>query len=319
MTPVGETAEEIDALLGAPTRTLTPAEFLAEFYAQEIRIGTTLDAGLRHEPTCIDAIRGALGRRLMEAASEAALAGQPCDFTPACALDVLFRERQMTDGLKVPKPYVLFLDTDGDRLVVGLTLFGIATGWTQEVAHALTRALRGDVVVRHIGRLDAAVTGRQISEIGLEPPGPLPGSALLRFLSPLSLRRGDGQALEGATLLSSLANRASGMARWHGIRLAAEWDWLKQSAANLSITFSDTALTAWTRQSGRQGNRKIGLEGWIGDVHLAGDLSAHLPFLLIGSETHVGARTALGLGRYALYAIGDPINPDEMSQPEVLS
>ena len=246
-------------------------------------------------------LRGALGHVLMESASAPALAGDPCSFVPACALDILFRPRPgVTPGLERPKPFVLRLLPQGQDLRIELILFGQATGLAGAVAEALTSAVPRTVTEGE--RRLPPVDDRWID--GVVPVDDLPaqGPVVLRLLSPLSLRRGQDQVGSFPALVSSLGNRVSGLALWHGLRVEADWQMLRDHAHGIRIMDHSLRRAAWTRTSGRQGGRRIPVRGLIGDIVLEGDLGPLRPLLAIGELCHAGSRSTLGMGQFTVIA-----------------
>jgi len=104
-----------------------------------------------------------------------------------------------------------------------------------------------------------------------------------------------------ASLITSLANRASGLARWHGVCLDVPGPALAVEAAQLAAgaRWQDAAPRSWVRGSRAQG-RRMQIEGLTGCLSLppAGGLVSAL--LVIGAQCHAGGRTTSGMGRYAL-------------------
>lgn len=258
---------------------------------------------LVHDPAFPGRLRGAWGRQLLTTASAAARLGGPCPWSPPCAYDPLFRERPALKGLETPKPYVITADPAPgcpDRMALRLTLFGFATDWLESAADAWILALRGGVAMPNglhaaLEPLDRRVTIHE----GLTPPPP-PAAAILRFVTPLCLRRGGATHGEVGSLFASLGNRLSGLSRWQDSTLAADWRGLKQHAATLTIDAAALRPMAWQRHSARQGDTSIRMEGLRGPIALSGDLAPLWPLLTLGVLTHAGSHAAQGLGRYTL-------------------
>lgn len=248
-------------------------------------------------------IRGAWGRRLMAAASPAALANGPCDWEPPCAYDPLFREQgRITGKLSLPKPYTIAADAVDDGLVVTLTLFGMATHWLDEAAAALLAALREGVAAGDgsTPRVPIDPIRRDVRWLHTVA---LPSAATrvrLNFSSPLALRSGKSLRGDARSVLTSTANRVSGLARWQGCAVEADWSALSKAAARLSIDDSQLKPISWQRSSARQKGRSIPVTGLLGPLTIAGDLTPFLPLLALGATCHVGSHLAIGLGRYDL-------------------
>jgi len=250
-------------------------------------------------------IRGAWGQQLMRAASPEALAGQPCPWSPPCALETLFRPQgNAAKGLELVRPYVLALDLEpgGPGMRLGLSLFGAAGDYAFAAAEALVCALREGAF--HLG--DAPLRLEVVEREIAERPGPdlaladISLSARLRFVTPVCQRRGDQVGLHPPSLITGLANRLSSLARWHGLELQADWRELKDIAHGLQWELQGQAQVGWQRRSGRQDGREIPMSGLLGDLYLRGDLPALAPLLELGQRCFAGSHTAMGLGRYEL-------------------
>ena len=247
-------------------------------------------------------VRGAWGRALADGASAEALAGGPCPWPAPCAYDLFFNTHgHLTARLELPKPFVLSLEARGRDLVAVLTLFGIAADWAGEAADALVRALRGGLDMHHDRRLALEPARREIA-VSEGLPLPAPGhAAILEFLTPLVLRQDQTAHADPASLITSLANRVSGLARWHGLCLDVPGPLLAVEATRMAAgaRWQKAARHSWMRGSQVQG-RRMPVEGLLGQLDLppAGALVSAL--LVLGEHCHAGGRATSGMGRYAL-------------------
>ncbi len=250
---------------------------------------------LARRPELVGKLRGAWGEALKESASPAARAGRACDWEPACAFELFMREQgRGPAGLPIPKPYVFAVDERKAALCVRLCCFGLAAAWAGEAAEALVRALRGALSV---GRgLEPAFRRIRWCE-GVEPPAG--DHLLLLFRSPLEIRTRDRGAYGFATFITSLGNRVSGLARWQGATVEADFRALKAEAAALPVAGEAGGLVEWRRFSARQG-QWIPMAGRLPAVRIPRPSPELLALLAIGTVTHVGSHAALGLGRYVL-------------------
>lgn len=248
-------------------------------------------------------VRGAWGEELKASASPRALAGEPCPWVPPCGLDVFFRiQGKLTGGLEIPKPFVLRVTYAPEKklVVIELALFGLAGEYApaavQSLAAALQHRLRWARGQRAGCRVEM-LTLRQADPVLL-----LEGEykACLRFLTPLSQRSGQEQMVNPPSLITGLAGRLSGLARWHGVELAADFSAVKSIAQGLQWEAHEKEPVHWFRQSQRQGARTIPMSGFWGDIWLRGDLLPLVPLLALGQRCHAGGRTTLGMGRYHL-------------------
>lgn len=245
-------------------------------------------------------VRGALGAVLRLAASPEAVAGTACPWQPPCALDVLYRSQgNITPGLEIPKPYVLALSREAEFLHVDLGLVGFASEWMEDAAAALTLAWRhhlpdargSQIVDRRLGSTETVAVPRGVHR------------AVLAFETPVELRFREGPPSDAGaavgSLLASLGNRVSGLARWQDATVDADWPRLKEAARGIAAHVVSNDREHWDRHSNRQ-RRWIPMQGERPTLVLEGDLEPFLPWLAIGAAVHVGSHAALGMGRYRL-------------------
>lgn len=300
MRALGESGAELDALLAAPVRQASAAEFAAQFYAQHVVVHLPSHPPSSPAHDIAGAVRGTLGHVLMAQASADARAGRPCPFRPACTFDVAWRERRHDRGLAIPKPFVIGIDTQADGWDIVMTIFGMATQWTLPLADALLSALDRGVALPDGSALPAHGLCREIFEIEGLPD--VSGRFMhLEFQTPLRWRAEGGRPFNLATFLSMLANRVRGIALWHRLDLQEDWHSLPDIARQVEVDAIGLHPYDGRRKSGRQG-RVHGIEGYEGQVSLFGDLMFCSHLLSVGAHAHVGSGASLGFGRYRLLA-----------------
>lgn len=263
-------------------------------------------AMLAREANAGGKIRGAWGRALAESASAEALEHGVCDWSTPCAYDLFFNPKgRLETGREVPKPYVLALDADGPDLLLHLTLFGVAGSWAGEAGDALIRALRRGLDGRG-RRRPVQVLDRDVSQAEGAPTPPLAEGGFLEFLTPVQQRAGDDLHITPSSLLTGLVDRIAGLALWHGVGLEVEQSGLREDAraVGAGAEWLDAEAVSWWRASRAQG-RRIAMEGVTGVLAVPPASEAVSALLTLGAETHIGGRTALGLGRYLLHRRGD--------------
>ncbi len=261
-------------------------------------------AQLAANPAIGGRVRGALGKQLELSASPGALAGTGCDWRAPCALDLLFvTHGHLTAGMEIPRPWALAILPRGDDLLVSLRLFGLAGNWAGEIADALVRALR-----QGLRRLTPRETGLRIIDrqiisqrgvAGVCPPG---HSLMLETLTPLSLRHDRHTHADPGALVKSLGNRASGLARWHGVALALDSAALVAEAEALrkqALWEQSSRAGPWLGRSSRHPDTKK-LDGISGRLLLPPPGPVARALLEIGTLVQAGGRTTHGMGRYAL-------------------
>jgi len=263
-------------------------------------------AALAHRPEYGGRVRGAIGQQLKQGASKSARNGQPCDWATPCALDILFASQgKITGGLEVPKPWALSLRQEGRDLVIRVALFGMAASWAGEVADALVRGLRAGISDGK-RRVPLEVSNRMIT-MQSGPPVSLPEDQLLmmEFISPLSLRSGGRAHRNPASLLSSLGNRISGLARWHGHALDISPAELKGAASRVGAraSWEDARETGPIQaHSSRHGHVKK-LQGSYGRLLLPAPGSLLARLLELGLDAQVGGRTTQGFGACEIFVL----------------
>ena len=267
-------------------------------YALAWALQQALYARLAADPRTPRRVRGAWGEALKVAASPEAIAGLACPWAPPSALDPFFRPQGfVTPGLEIPKPYTIRCAADGPDLVVELRVFGIAIDWLEAAGEALVRALREGV--RGPDGRGLTITDRQNSiyeAVAVPPPAAMFG---LRFETPLDLRRERADTPVLPSLVASLCNRISGLARWQDAAVEDGWaQAMKAACAGVETLERLAPVEAGKRSSSRQGRSDIPVNGMTGDLILAGDLASLLPLLAIGQTTHAGSHAAIGQGAY---------------------
>lgn len=143
----------------------------------------------------------------------------------------------------------------------------------------------------------------------LIPTAEAPAALVLAFDAPLEIRlkqavdRDSSDRMDGplilATLVATLGNRVSGLARWQDAAVDGDFRALKDHAAALAVQVLDHLPDPWKRSSRRQG-QWIPMGGRRLVVLIEGELAPLMPLLAIGETTHAGSHAGLGLGRYAL-------------------
>lgn len=292
--------DEIGDRLRSPARRVALHEVGELWYRHRVCVLAAQPEGFRRDPGLPGRLRGVIGRRLEASASPDAVAGRPCAWTPACALDPLFVPRRVSRGLEIPKPFVPFVEEEGGILVFGCDIFGFATAWSDAVGEAMVAGLRTGVLDANGKRWPLQPLRRDLTELrGIAPPPANAVGAVLQFVTPLRLRRGaEDMPADAPAAMASLANRISGLARWHDAILDADWAGLAQRWRRLSEDRSGLSRRGWARVSSRQGQRLVPMQGDHGTLLLDG-LDAELALLVaIGATTGLGSHTALGLGRY---------------------
>jgi len=267
-----------------------------------VRVVCVRPHDLEETPVLPLRIRGAWGRALA-ASVTADRRRRSGRLSGISAFDALFENvYNWSAGRPVPRPFVIDVDFCGDHILVELRLFGFARLWADDAREALLLALAQGIKIRDGGRMHVQLEPfdcfmRSTEGVAVDPQA---GSVRLRFLTPFALRSRGSDRFGASSLLMSLANRISGLARWHDLEIAEDWKHLKLDAERLTTDGSETWPVQWDRHSRRQPGVNIPVSAAMGTIALSGSLDAFLPLLRMGETCFAGSHCALGLGRYQL-------------------
>jgi hypothetical protein len=217
-----------------------------------------------------------------------------------------------------PAPYVLdsSLSSDGKTLVARLVLFGHAVRHIEKVV----KAIRG---MSAIGFGNARwpmcleellVDGREVSSDAtedtwlparswkLEQPAPVATSVRLRFGGTLLKsreRRRQTDPLAFDVLMRALLRRQSLLAVCHEQPWELPFGMLVTQAREVRLAGCRLMPFQWQRTSSRTGQTSR-YDAFCGEVTYEGNLSPFIPFLLLGTHTHVGSGTVFGMGKFTV-------------------
>jgi CRISPR-associated endoribonuclease Cas6 len=218
---------------------------------------------------------------------------------------MLFRKQgRMERGFDFPGPWVMLLDVSGRDLIVTLRLFGFAGDYAAPAAEALVTAIRTRLDLPGKSGLfvpDRRVTGRRVdarSQIQVQQGVT---EAELEFLTPVALS-GTSPLEYPASLISTMAFRAAGLARWHDSRLTVDRPQLHEMIDAVRFEWNGAQGVSWQRGSSRQG-KAIPMSGYVGRLSVFGSpeaMNCLLPILAVGEEAFIGADVAFGCGRFVL-------------------
>jgi hypothetical protein len=289
--------------LASPSRSLPLVDLAGAWGSAKILVRVEGLAVLAHDLVLLRRIRGGVGSVLLESASEEAASGRACPWTPACALDVFYREQGRHGAHGIPKPFVLTADRRGPDLVVALTLFGYAMDWSAVMQHALVSTLRHRIDWR-AQRTDVFIPKFSIGDVSVRQrdqarPTAARTQAEVEFLTPMNAERDDPVARPG-TIFARLARRIEGLALWHDVAVAADW-------ASLARQWNEVAYDVRSLRAGNAHRHSGGSQAHFDVPTVSGtlfvaDLTPDLWTLLaLGAETHVGKGAVEGFGRYLLH------------------
>ena len=296
------------------------------------------------EPGTLPAYQGAAWRGLLGHALRRVhcVTGAPhcagCVIRQACHYAWLF-ETPVTEtekGLGVsdhaPHPFVLEVPPPGeprrtrrgDRLSLGITLFGRAGAHFPALVPAVAEmgrlglgkargrfaleTITQEPVPGSLCRDPLLVTDAPAVSVPVSVP-PVPDRVRMEFLTPLRMRVA-GKTMSPRTfslrpLVAALVRRINLLVRHFDTEAAVSVAPILEAVEG--VTVANQAIRWYTlkRYSNRK-ERQIDMDGLLGCITLSGPgLATIWPWLYLGQWTHVGKATAIGMGRYALLPIAD--------------
>ena len=297
--------------------------------------------------------RGAFGTALRRTACVTRLpVCDSCVLLRSCPYPFLFESRtppgatKLTKYPSTPGPYVLTpassdYDTAEQTLNLGVTLFGKANDQLPYVAHALDQAAQRGLTRERValelvdiqtedhdgtaaggGWTTIFEPGGHLSPTGTESPAPgaFAGTARVRLLSPLRLRRNN--RLVGApefdfpAFVGALIRRISLLTYFFAKSpLETDFAGMARAAEGIAVRQRDLHWQEWARYSTRQ-QAKIPMGGIVGSFELSGpELAPFWPYLWLGQWTQAGRGCSMGLGRYVLEPANTAENASQRPMP----
>jgi len=125
----------------------------------------------------------------------------------------------------------------------------------------------------------------------------------LHFISPFRIkyRNKIWDQLEFHILFRSLIRRLANLAFFHCNRkVDIDFKSIIDKAISIQISEQNLSWYDWGRYSTRQ-KEWMNFGGLVGEITYEGDISAFIPFLILGSWVNIGKGTAFGLGNYRIH------------------
>jgi hypothetical protein len=258
------------------------------------------------------AFRGALGHTL-RAVSEERLNPMRAFGT---AFQTLFADHHIfEEGWFVPKPFVIWVTTTSTKIYVEITLFGEAGYWRDDVAEAALRIMvpkgsggQGGISVASGSPVKRAWKLEDIywREMGAYP---IPKAKRIFILATKTPIITSAQSLIRPSidnLLFTIFARVSGVARWNGVRLDADWSFEKIRELVARINHSSllppriSVVSRKSRSYGQMTRLETGLHL---ELKIDDYPDALWPGFVLGTLAHAGYDTSQGFGRII---IADP-------------
>ena len=267
-------------------------------------------AGFACSPSLLNKVRGALGCVLLESASGAVRERRPCTWSPPCAADVFFGAKpQVRIGAfssEISKPWVLKARQDEEDLIIAMTVFGLAQGWTGEVAAALVTGLQSRVRWRDLAKdrqlfvpASPEIIERRFITIEKINIPLAPQRICVEFRTALDAERGTPDE-RPHLLFDRLVRRVSLLARWQGVEVVTDLDILQEDWRACAYDVENWSGRDSGRPERRGGHKFKNRLACDGAMTIGGDLQRLWPLLVIGEHTNVGRGASIGLGCYGL-------------------
>lgn len=255
-----------------------------------------------------------------------------CQHLAACPYSLVFETPVLPDKFSVlrkypnaPHPFVLVPPLDqrtllpaGAELTLDLTLIGSGIEHLPHfiaVFEAMGRSGRYGGPFRIKSLVSALDAGQLVYEgatrriLRTPPLWQMPSQhphvhrITLDFLTPLRIRT-DGRynaSPDFVAITHALLRRIHLLTAVHG---PGDGDaaWMHPLLAQADTILTETAqfrLFQWDRHSGRQ-DRRIPMDGLLGTLTAAGDLTPLAPFFHAGEWLNVGSGTSMGMGKYRI-------------------
>jgi hypothetical protein len=205
-------------------------------------------------------------------------------------------------GPEIAKPFVLRAWPEDGHLIVELRLFGIADQWLDEAVPALVEALEVGIAPKAERSFRVPLPVRDVlvsARGGLDAPEPA-SSAVLKFRSPVAVRRDARHVFDPLSVLASVVKRVESLAPWQLAGLDHDRSLLRHDLDDLVVDERDMTPYRWERHSRNGGDRPIGIAGQIGSLRVSGRLGRLLDHLVIAETCNTGSHAALGLGWFDL-------------------
>ncbi|NVO23319.1 CRISPR system precrRNA processing endoribonuclease RAMP protein Cas6 [Donghicola mangrovi] len=240
------------------------------------------------------ALRGALGQALD-------IAQDPNWSDHPSAGQMMFLEwpTRFSRDASYPKPFVL--QADDQTGLLRLRLFGPLQVWADLLASHLVALLeRG--IAHADGWSSEAVLGCRISPRSLGGADfALGQQALLRFLTPLSMRQGKALQTSPEAVVRGIYRRAASMLAWQGVGcpMPPQQEQARIFSCLKEVSWAENELDQWEHRSKRQKTR-YAETGVKGVMRLEGDLDGIAHMLRIGEVVCAGGNGAYGCGRFVV-------------------
>jgi len=151
-----------------------------------------------------------------------------------------------------------------------------------------------------------SVSDSSLSQLSVPGPSLSQFSVSVSFLTPTRIMFENRLAAdcEFHVLFRSLVRRIALLDYFHcGGEFPPERREFVERARAVKTVTSDLRWVDWERYSNRQ-QRRMRLGGFVGQVTYRGDFTEFLPYLLLGTYTHVGKGATFGLGAYQIESMG---------------
>lgn len=286
--------ESIDGLtrrLSDPVAVVPLKELQALWQQSEIIIYATRPKNFDNGFSLASRIRGALGRQLEY-------------YEPSYLYEVMFKEGWVPSlPTAVARPYIIKCIPQGDLIQIRLSLFGFFRGWLDEVKENLINALRGNIALYPGCHTGTAIEIQKVEEIYHVPTTDTTSESksqcLLKFDSPLCMRREHSVMGHDKDLLPMLLKRIIALANWQDLAIGDIADY-QQAISEVHCDSNQFQVVMSERFSSAQTITWHLMVGCTGSIILNGNIEDIAPLLQLGSLCGFGSYTTMGMGQYTL-------------------
>lgn len=290
--------DALDRDLARPLLRLSARELAEIWTHDDVVARVVLPPDFEELPDLNIRLRGAFMRVLCDLSGDSPQRLDP--FGRPTAWDVLDRyQPPIVDGLRIARPVLLHSRVAGTGLEVRVRLFGHARWWRPHVALALRLALEGGVRLKSKGvRVPLPVVDQAWQRFdGVAVSEGAPGLAILRFLSPVLVRRGHRMVADPVAILMGAVRRVAALAPWMDVKLDHDPGGLRECAHSLKADMDRAIPGRFLTFSMRQPRDAIPVSALFGEIRYAGTLAPFLPYLVLAEHTGIGSTAAKGLGQ----------------------
>lgn len=254
------------------------------------------------------AVRGALGDPLREIAERESAHPLGSLFHAMYADHCQFEERW-----HVPKPFVIWVDEDRDKIYVRISLFGEAGVFREQLVEAMMvvmspRQTRGQagISIRTGGRIrhrwELLDIYWQLQDgAGTEPAAE---QFLLHSITPFVALNRPAISMDATGIFTTMLKRIAGLLRWHGLASGESMSFGELDRLSCQIRYRfpfPPRLVHVERRSRTFAGSPRSHFGFNTQLQIVDYVKELWPAFLVGTLTHLGFEASQGFGRFEMF------------------